>query len=355
MCWAGWVFDFYDLILFTFLLMPIAQEYHFTNLQMSYVLGASLAATAVGGVIFGIMSDRFGRKPVLQWTIMTYSLGAFFIGTGRYFLAPDDLQDPHRFGCWRRMGNRTNIYRGNISGKGQGEILCLDADRSAPGNCPCLDGWAAWDHAGYRMEGMFFISVLPALMVLYIRRRIPESDLWSRRKEAEQSSQKTILHHGFENLRQFLMLFSAENRRYFLFGLVLSTFDMTAYWLTYSWMPGYLHTERNFTLTKSAFWILVTQAGGFLGYLFFGFLADRFGRRPAYSLYSVIMALGLVMVALLLEPDCDVSSDHLGIMFMACFRQECSVASAPCSIKLYRLPSATPWVLHLILHGVCSS
>jgi len=80
MSWAGWVFDFYDLILFTFLLIPISKEYGFSNLQMSYILGSSLAATAVGGVIFGILSDRFGRKAVLQWTILTYSIGTFFSG-----------------------------------------------------------------------------------------------------------------------------------------------------------------------------------------------------------------------------------------------------------------------------------
>jgi MFS family permease len=57
MSWAGWVFDFYDLILFTFLLIPISKEYHFTDLEMSYVFGSTLAATAIGGVIFGILSD----------------------------------------------------------------------------------------------------------------------------------------------------------------------------------------------------------------------------------------------------------------------------------------------------------
>jgi MFS family permease len=78
--WAGWVFDFYDLILFTFLIIPIGQELHISNLMLSYALGVSLAATAAGGVLFGFLSDRYGRKRVLQSTILVYSLGTFLCG-----------------------------------------------------------------------------------------------------------------------------------------------------------------------------------------------------------------------------------------------------------------------------------
>ncbi len=98
---------------------------------------------------------------------------------------------------------------------------------------------------------------------------------------------------------RFLLLFSNEYRRLFLQSLVLSVFDTSAYWFTYSWLPGYLHEERHFPMIKSAIWMLVTQAGGLLGYLSFGFAADKFGRRPAYSVYSFIMAASLIMITLL--------------------------------------------------------
>jgi len=78
--WAGWVFDFYDLILFTFLVIPIGKELHLCNLMLSYALGISLLATAVGGVIFGILSDKYGRKTVLQWTVLIYSAGTLLCG-----------------------------------------------------------------------------------------------------------------------------------------------------------------------------------------------------------------------------------------------------------------------------------
>ena len=72
--WAGWVFDFYDLILFTFLIIPIGAELHLSTLMLSYALSASIVAAAIGGVVFGVLSDKFGRKLVFQYTIIIYCL-----------------------------------------------------------------------------------------------------------------------------------------------------------------------------------------------------------------------------------------------------------------------------------------
>ena len=94
---------------------------------------------------------------------------------------------------------------------------------------------------------------------------------------------------------------SDEHRKYFILALVLAIFDMSAYWFTYSWMPSYLHDQRQFSIAKSALFMLVTQSGGFIGYFTFGFFADKFGRRPAYSVYSVLMAIGLIMITTLWE------------------------------------------------------
>src|SRR4030095_5078245 len=78
--WAGWLFDFYDLVLFSFLLVPIRKDLGLTDAQLSLLLGASLGATAIGGVVFGWLADRLGRKPVLSITILTYSFGTLLCG-----------------------------------------------------------------------------------------------------------------------------------------------------------------------------------------------------------------------------------------------------------------------------------
>jgi len=286
MCWAGWIFDFYDLILYTFLLIPIKKELLLSDIEVSFVLGASLAATAVGGVIFGFLSDRFGRKKILQWTILTYSIGAFLSGfssgiwmllifriltglgvggewaTGQTYVGETfPAKSRGRYGAFMQTGAPIGIALASIIG-----------------------GYLA-PQIGWRW--CFFISVLPAVLVVYIMKKLPESDMWLQRKNLPKEKSNISV------------LFSPAYRKLFILSLVLAIFDMSAYWFTYSWMPGYLHEQRHFSLAESAAWILITQSGGFLGYFTFGFFADKFGRRPAYSIYSVIMAGGLVMITVL--------------------------------------------------------
>jgi len=313
MSWAGWIFDFYDLILFTFLLIPISKEYHFTDLEMSYLLGSTLAATAIGGVIFGILSDRFGRRPILQLTILTYSIGTFLSGLSTGFWMLMAFRVLTGLGVGGEWGTGQTYIGETFPAKVRGRY-CSMMQTGAPLGIALASvvGGILSPIIGWRL--CFYISLLPAILVLIIRRNLPESDLWIHRKKIIKTGIELVKEKGQSGIHQFLRVFSKENRKYFLLALVLAIFDMSAYWLTYSWMPGYLHAQRNFTLTKSAFWILVTQTGGFLGYLGFGFIADRIGRRPAYTIYSVIMALGLIMVTIFW--DYIVMYDFIILVFM---------------------------------------
>jgi len=307
--WAGWVFDFYDLVLYTFLALPIGAELGLSKLDLSLVLGTSLAATAVGGVAFGFLSDRYGRRSVLQWTILTYSVGTFLCGfatslpvllafrvitglgvggewaTGQTYVCetfPPRLRA--RYAAFMQTGAPVGIALASVVG---GLLV------------PYL-GW----------RGCFFVSVLPALLVVFIRRALPESDLWLEGWGHDADAAPAGV------LR---LLLSADYRTLFARCLVLAIFTMSAYWFTYSWLPGYLQEERGLSLARSAWWMLVTQTGGFLGYASFGFAADHFGRRPAYSAYAVVMACGLVMITLLWDLVAGNRATILSCMFLVGF------------------------------------
>src|SRR5205809_1130955 len=94
--WAGWLFDFYDLILYTFLLAPISRELGLGREAHAVLLGASLGATALGGALFGYLADRHGRRAVLQWSILTYSAGTVLCGRAARRRAARAEPPPHR-------------------------------------------------------------------------------------------------------------------------------------------------------------------------------------------------------------------------------------------------------------------
>ncbi|MGE5608897.1 MAG: MFS transporter [Bacillota bacterium] len=316
--WAGWMFDFYDLILYSFLLVPIGRELHFSKLELSYILGLSLAATAVGGVIFGVLADRYGRKPVLLGTILTFSVGTFLCGiagnftelliyrvicglgvggewaTGQSYVAetfPPRMRG--RYGAYIQTGAPIGIALASVVGG-------------------FLEPAIGWRHC-------FFVSLFPALLVAaMIWVEIPESDLWllrNRTRPGEESGSSAAVGAPVTEdvglcssitgtthpigWRGFLDLFVGPCSKMFYMALILALLDLSAYWFTYSWLPGYLQEQRGFSQARSAVWLLVTQAGGFFGYLTFGIVADSIGRRPAYSIYSVLWALGLLMATVL--------------------------------------------------------
>ena len=79
---------------------------------------------------------------------------------------------------------------------------------------------------------------------------------------------------------------------------LLAALNMSAYWFTYSWLPAYLVTERHLSIAHSGLWVLTIVAGELVGYGSFGFLADRLGRRPVFTAFTLVMAAGLLMITI---------------------------------------------------------
>ena len=286
--WAGWVFDFYDLLLFTFLISEIQSSLNINAEMLSLCLGISLFATGLGGILFGALGDKYGRKKVLQWTIVVYSIGTFlsafswsfyslvifrFItglgvggewATGQIYINetfPDKLRA--KFGAFMQSGAPVGVILASIVGGIVSPII------------------------GWRIT--FLLSIIPAIMIIFIRKYLKESDVWIQNKD--QYVNKNIFH-------EFKKLLSKEHRKLFIISLILCIFGMSAYWFTYSWLPTYLAKERGLTLIASSLGVILIQSGDFIGYTTFGFVSEKLGRRPAFTIYSFIMALSIAMITL---------------------------------------------------------
>jgi len=127
--------------------------------------------------------------------------------------------------------------------------------------------------------------VLPAGLVVIIRRHMPESDVWASGQKAGSARGPGLI----QELRT-----NGTLRKLFFLGLVLALADMSAYWFTYTWLPKYLYDRMGFSLAKSGLAMIVTQLAGLIGYLSYGVVADWKGRRVAYTIYSMAWALGLL-------------------------------------------------------------
>ena len=317
MAWAGWAFDFYDLMLFSFLLVPIKRTLGLSDAQLSLLLGLSLAFTAFGGLLFGWLADRVGRKGVLSLTILTYSVGTFLCGFGNslglliVFRAITGLGVGGEWGTGQTLVGETFPARvrarfaavmqtGAPIGIALATLVGAFAERA----------FAGWFGESWGWRACFLVSVLPALLVVVIRRFMPESDIWEEwqrhpeRREAASHDLPAVLRRD------------AGIRRLFLLALVLAVTGMSAYWFTYSWMPKYLYDKLHFSMARSGTWMLVTQTGGLLGYLSFGVVADWKGRRIAYTLYSLLWAAGLFSVTWLWNSLVGVPALTLFFMFL---------------------------------------
>ncbi|MFQ5666962.1 MAG: MFS transporter [Candidatus Binatia bacterium] len=291
--WAGWLFDFYDLILYSFLLVPIAQEFHLSREASSLVLGTSLGFTALGGVLFGRLADGVGRKSVLQWTIVMYSTGVFLSGLALGLWTLLLARVITAVGVGGEWATGQTIVSETFPAKQRGHYGALLQTGAPVGvGLAAIMGSFFAPAFGWRLT--FMISALPALLVTLIRKYMPESDVWEVNRAARDRSARLPASgaHGFRPLLR------PPLRRLASLAWLLTALNMSAYWFTYSWLPGYLTTERGLTIVSSGLWILTIVAGELIGYGSFGAFADRFGRKPVFTVFSLIMAAGLLMITL---------------------------------------------------------
>ncbi len=330
MCWAGWVFDFYDLILYSFLLIPIGKELNLTNIETSWVFGASLAATALGGGLFGFLADKYGRKKVLEWTILLFSLGTFLSGFAVDLWTLILFRALTGFGVGGEWATGQTYIGETFPPRVRARYAAFMQSGAPVGFAlAAIVGGLVAPEIGWR--ACFYISILPALLVVFVRKRIPESDIWQERKDFLNKLPK----ENKEPQVNFWILFGSQYRYLFTISLFLAIFDMAAYWITFSWLPGYLYTERSFSLAKSAFWVIVAQVGAFFGNLAFGWTADKFGRRPAYTIFSFLMAIGLIMITLMWSVIVAYPALILSFMFLVGFGTGMFAGYGPLFAELY--------------------
>jgi MFS family permease len=288
----GWIFDFYDLLLLSFLVSSttLTRDLALPRDEVSVLLGTALAFTAAGGLIGGALADRYGRKPLLMITILVYSVGTLVSGLSIGFwtlLASRAITGIGIGGEWAvahaLVGETVPPHvRGRYGSYLQSGSAFARFFASMMGNIAAP--WIGWRAA-------FMVSALPALIVVVIRRQMPESDVWLQ-------SVRSGVGRTLGYAAALGQMVAPALRATTVFALIVTTMNMAAYWFKTIWLPTYLHETRGLSLGDVAWLLLMDQIGSIAGYVLFGFSSDHFGRRPSFTAFSIMKAVGLAMVTL---------------------------------------------------------
>src|SRR5208282_3868011 len=305
LAFAAWIFDFYDLILYSFLLVPVARELHLTPEQSSIALGTSLLMTALGGVIFGFLGDRFGRKPMIAATVAIYGVGTALCGFSHTLTQLIVFRSITGLGMGGGWAPGQSLVAESVPAERRARYAAYVQTGAPLGVllAAAAGGYLA-PAIGWRLT--FMVSAMPAAFVVAaVLKWMPESDVWRRTR--------TELDRGVD-LRAILV-----HRRIFALLFVVVLLNSEAYWFTYTWMPGYLELKRGLTAAAASRLMIEMQLGGVLGYLSFGRVADRYGRRPAFCAYGLLMAAGTIPATILWTSAVAVPGLITAAMFAAGF------------------------------------
>ncbi|WP_298886364.1 MFS transporter [uncultured Bradyrhizobium sp.] len=280
----GYAMDGFDLLILGFMLAAISKDLHLTQPQAASLVTGTLVGAMVGGVVFGMLSDRLGRVRVLTWSIVLFA-----IFTGLCALAQ---------GYWDLLAYRAIAGIGLGGEFGIGMALVAEAwpaSKRARATSYVGLGWqfgvlmaalvtpVLLPIIGWR--GMFALGVFPAVIAYAIRRRLHEPDVFvaHQAKAADAGS----------SLRALVA--DPETRRIGIGMIILCSVQNFGYYGIMIWLPNYLSTRFGYGLTQSALWTSVTIAGMALGIFLFGHAADRFGRRAAFLTYMLGAAIMVVV------------------------------------------------------------
>ncbi|MFT3719694.1 MFS transporter [Pseudorhodoferax sp.] len=287
----GYAMDGFDLLILGFMLPAISADLQLTPGQAGSLVTWTLVGAVAGGILFGALSDTYGRIRVLTWTIVMFA--AF---TGLCAVAQ---------GYWDLLVFRTLAGVGLGGEFGIGMALAAEAwparHRARVSSYVAL-GWQAGvlgaalltplllPHIGWR--GMFVVGVFPALIAWVIRNRLHEPEVFVRRAKAEGARGKAFR----------LLVKDGRTTRTSLGIVILCSVQNFGYYGIMIWMPSFLSSKLGFNLTKSALWTSVTIVGMMAGIWVFGQLADRIGRKPSFLLFQAGAVAMVLAYAQLSDP-----------------------------------------------------
>jgi len=286
----GYAMDGFDLLILGFMLPAIAATMHLSPQQSGALVTWTLVGAVAGGIVFGALSDRFGRVRVLTWTILLFAIFTGLCAFARGYLDLLAYRTIAGVGLGGEFGigmafvaeawpaNQRARASSYVGLGWQGGVLL--AALLTPALLPLI-GW----------RGMFLVGMFPAVAAWMVRKTLHEPEKFQRglRGDTKANSFKLLVVDKVTTKASIgiVILCSVQNFGYY--GIMI-------------WLPTYLSKVYGFSLTKSGLWTAFTVLGMMVGVWLFGQLADRIGRKPTFLLYQLGAVVMVIVYSRLSDP-----------------------------------------------------
>jgi MFS transporter, SHS family, lactate transporter len=267
----GWSLDAFDFFLLVFVLKDIAEEFHTDISNVTLAILLTLAMRPIGAFIFGRAADRWGRRPTLMIDILLYSILEFASGFAPSLTVLIILRALYGVAMGGEWGVGASLTMETIPPHARGFVSGLLQSGYPTGYFMASIVYALlFPYIGWR--GMFMVGVIPALLVLYIRRNVPESPSWSKERAVE-SGTFTVLQSHWRLGIYAVVLMTAFN--FFSHG-------------TQDIYPTFLEVEHKLSPHAVGIIAVIYNIGAICGGILFGTLSERFGRRRCIIIASLL-------------------------------------------------------------------
>src|ERR1700686_3210952 len=301
----GWMLDAFDAMLYALVLTHVMRDLGMSKATSGFLNMLTLLASGIGGVSFGFLADRVGRKRALMLSILTYSICSFASGLSTTVL----MLAAFRFILGLGMGGEWNTGATLVAETWPDElrakaISVVQSSWAIGFALAALVSGIVLRYASWRY--VFFVGILPALITLWIQNRVPESEMWKEHRRIRLIDEAQKLEP--QGNASFLAIFRAPYLRSTVALLLLNFFGMFGWWGLFTWLPPYLSLPveqggRGFgVMGTTTLLVVLNLFGMFPGYLSFGWVADHLGRRKAFLLYTLAAALLVPLYAAARSP-----------------------------------------------------
>jgi MFS family permease len=287
----GWMLDAFDVMLYSIVLATLMRAFSMSRTTAGLLNALTLIASAAGGLLFGVLADRYGRRRMLGASILVYSIFTFACGLSTSIA----MLAACRFVLGLGMGGEWNTGAALVAETWpsalRGRALGIVQSSWAVGYAlsavvaGAILSYTGGAHGGWRW--VFFAGILPAGLVFWIQSHVPEPEVWQRAHAAGARKSGNV-----RGSVKALIVLTATN-----------TFGMFGWWGLFTWIPAYLvlpvsQGGRGFAaLGLTGFLVTVNLVGMLPGYLLFGVFADRFGRRRTFVVYLAAAAAAVPLLA----------------------------------------------------------